>query len=175
MKTFKAVPLRQRISFAALVFVLIVLLFPPSRSGSDGVQVAVNDKGAANNIASSEDLKVPSEYLAARRADSDRRHPWDYYLAFTIALLTSVGVVILIYLTFSARHKSGPEEQRSALYLIVVALIIEGVLIGGILHIDVKQYEAIYAAIAGYVLGTMGKQAFSPNGGERSTTGESQS
>ncbi|MDH3445781.1 MAG: hypothetical protein OEN50_17790 [Deltaproteobacteria bacterium] len=167
MKILNAVTLQQRISFVALVIVLIVLVFPPSRSGSDGMQGAAGGKVGAGNTVSSEEIKGEAENLATREAEPKKRDRWDYYLALTIAGLTSLGVVILIYLAFSKSHGSGPEEQRSALYLIVVALIIEGVLIGGILHIDVKQYEAIYAAIAGYVLGTMGKQGISPGGGEK--------
>ncbi|MBW8016489.1 MAG: hypothetical protein FVQ82_09900 [Planctomycetes bacterium] len=78
----------------------------------------------------------------------------DYYLASGIALFTALAVALLIILAYKVDHDHSMEKQSNALHLVVVALIIEGLLIAGILHVEISQFEAIYAAIAGYVLGS---------------------
>lgn len=164
MRSLKAVLFSQRTSFGALVVVLGVLLLAPYLSGSNGNQGRSAQEERQEDVRSSEQGKAAAGNGAERlRAPAEpRRERWDYYLSFAIALLTGMGVLLLIHYSFSAKHSKGPDEQRAALYLIVVALIIEAVLISGVIKIEVKQYESIYAAIAGYVLGTMGKQGESP-------------
>ncbi|MFQ5792507.1 MAG: hypothetical protein ACE5JI_18710, partial [Acidobacteriota bacterium] len=156
MRSLKAFLLSQRTSFVALVVVLAVLILAPYLSGDVGMQ------GRSAQEERQESAPSPKEVRRAVGEDTEpvkepeKRDRWDYYLSFAIALMTGIGVFLLIYYAFSAKHSKGPEEQRSALYLIVVALIIEAVLISGVMGVNVEQYESIYAAIAGYVLGTMG-------------------
>lgn len=164
MRSLKAVLLSQRTSFVALLVVLGVLFLAPYLSGSNGIQGRSAQEERQERVLSPEEVKTAAGKEAERvqAPVKQRRERWDYYLSFAIALLTGIGVLLLIHYSFSAKHSKGPEEQRAALYLIVVALIIEAVLISGVIGIEVKQYESIYAAIAGYVLGTMGKQGESP-------------
>ena len=96
---------------------------------------------------------------------SGERKDWDYYLSSFIAGMTCLGVALLIWLAYSKKHSKGLEEQRNALNLIVVALIVEAVLIAGILSVDISQFDTIYAAIIGYVLGAMGGRQHSNTGG----------
>lgn len=171
MRSLKAVLLSQRTSFGALVVVLGVLFLAPYLSGSNGTQGRSAQEERQESVLSPEE----GETEAGRGAEGvqapakPRRDRWDYYLSLVIAVLTGMGVLLLIHYSFSNKHSKGPDEQRAALYLIVVALIIEAVLISGVIGIEVKQYESIYAAIAGYVLGTMGKQGESREPREENT------
>lgn len=90
---------------------------------------------------------------------------WDYYLCSLISVMTCGGVALLIWLSYSNNHSKGLEEQRNALHLIVVALIVEAVLVAGILGVDIAQFDTIYAAIVGYVLGSIGGRQYSNKGG----------
>lgn len=171
MRSLKAALLSQRTSFGALVVALGILLLAPYLSGNDSMQGRSAQEERQERVLSSQELKTGAGKGAegVKPPVKPRRERWDYYLSFAIALLTGMGVLLLIHYSFSAQHSKGPEEQRAALYLIVVALIIEAVLISGVIGIQVKQYESIYAAIAGYVLGTMGKQGESRGPREENT------
>lgn len=167
MKNGKAFLLSQRTSFVSLVVVLGVLILAPYLSGNDRIQGRSTQETLQERL---EDETAAKGDTKDGQTPEKRRERWDYYLSFAIAGLTAIGVWLLIYYSFSNTHGKGAEERRAALYLIVVALIIEAVLISGVIGIEVKQYESIYAAIAGYVLGTMGKQDESPGSREEQTS-----
>ncbi len=89
--------------------------------------------------------------------------PWQYYLSAIVAILAGLGTFVLIWR--NSRPDQDIELARMGLNMIAVALIVEAVLICCILRVDIEQYGAIYAAIAGYVLGSLGlKQSKQPNG-----------
>ncbi len=121
-------------------------------SHTDNDQVEPDQKTISKNGASTNENQV--------RIPGDRKD-WDYYLSSFIAGMTCLGVALLIWLAY----RKGLEEQRNALNLIVVALIVEAVLIAGILSVDISQFDTIYAAIIGYVLGAMGGRQHSNTGG----------
>lgn len=78
-----------------------------------------------------------------------------YGLAAVIAAFTGLGSIGLVWLAFRPNGSGSSERRRLALHMIAIALIVEAVLICGILGIDSEHYETLYAAIAGYVLGTI--------------------
>jgi len=80
------------------------------------------------------------------------------WLCVLIAVGTAVCTYVLIGYSFGPKAGFHQTEARLvALYMIVVALVVEAVLICGILNVDTKRYEAIYAAIIGYVLGRLNR------------------
>jgi hypothetical protein len=79
-----------------------------------------------------------------------------YVLCFVITILTGIGVVYLIHRAF---HEGGQahHDPIMSLQMITIAMIISSVSVCAILKVEPKQYESIFAAIAGYVLGSLGK------------------
>ena len=154
MKSFRPTIISQKgVLFVLLVLILSFLVLSPNQGGQRGVQTGDQQQGTEVE-GSTENTAPPTGVDDGPKVLRER---WDYYLSIVIAILTAMGVLALIYYSFSTKHYRGPDEQRVALYVIVVALIIEAVMIAGILGIDSKQYESIYAGIAGYVLGSLGK------------------
>ena len=81
-----------------------------------------------------------------------------YFLASLIVILTGLGVCLLIYFICKEPEKTTQKQLEISLSIIAVSLIVEAILILSILNIPSDHYEALYAAIAGYVLGRVGAQ-----------------
>jgi hypothetical protein len=137
--------------------------------------IAVQNKQIENTNHTDDDQEYPDQKTRSKNGASTNenqvrrskeRNNWDYYLCSFISGMTCLGVALLIWLSYSKQHSKGLEEQRNALHLIVVALIVEAVLIAGILGVDIAQFDTIYAAIVGYVLGSIGGRQYIETGGK---------
>lgn len=176
VKNAKSSKAHLALSMVVLFFLMITpssLVLAQNNAVNTSKSMAAQNKQIENTNHTDDDQEDPDQKTRSKNGASTNenqvkrpreRNNWDYYLCFCISVMTCLGVGLLIYLAYSKQHSKGLEEQRNALHLIVVALIVEAVLIAGILGVDIAQFDTIYAAIVGYVLGSIGGRQYSATG-----------
>ncbi len=168
VKNAKSIKAHLALSMVVLFFLMISpssLVLARNNAVNTSRSMAAQNKQIENTNRTADDREYPDQETRPKNGASTNenqekkpreRKNWDYYLCSCIAVMTCLGVGLLIWLSYSKNQTKGLEEQRNALNLIVVALIVEAVLIAGILGVDISQFDTIYAAIVGYVLGSIG-------------------
>ena len=121
---------------ALSMVVLLFLMISPSSlvlARNNAVNIsrstAAQNKQIENTNRTADDQEYRDQETRPKKASTNEnqvrisreRKNWDYYLCSSIAVMTCLGVGLLIWLSYSKNQSKGLEEQRNALNLIVVA------------------------------------------------------